>query len=548
MRRLLALAIFILTLLTQLATLQHCATPVAPTGGPRDTIPPQLVPEESTPNFQTDFRPEEIRLTFDEWVSLDGQEEIIISPPIVFPDGRRPTLDRRTLIFDLEGVDLRDSVTYVFNIGAAITDNNEDNPTENLRFVFATGPVLDTAEVSGTLVDAFSGDPLEATVFALFGNLADSAVVTENPTYFAQSDEEGAFTVYNVRPGRYRAVALQRNPAATNYFLDYEGNFSPLAVGFVDTVITVGPVTTEVGNIRLSPVPVPVRIADVDTSAYGTVKLRFNQPAENVVLTTGEEYIRRNDKDTALLYYQGILADTIIAGLDTFRMDTAYVTRLDTTDLPPLAISRRSRGAEAPVEGIRLLFNRPVRQADTSLLRLVQDTLPLPLRPRPLIELDSTDPNGLRIAFPFNEAAPYTVRFLPGAVTDYLGRSNSDTLVGEYRFQSAERYGQLTVELINLNPTFYYVVRLVKGDDAIIGTKRVIRERFAYTARYPALKPDTYTVEVLYDANRNGLYDGGDFRFFRQPEALRRVELAPLRPNWEVTETIDLEAAEVPRE
>ncbi|MEL7122328.1 MAG: hypothetical protein AAFO07_22980, partial [Bacteroidota bacterium] len=42
--------------------LQNCATPVAPTGGPRDEQPPQVVTSESTPNYQTNFVKQDIEL------------------------------------------------------------------------------------------------------------------------------------------------------------------------------------------------------------------------------------------------------------------------------------------------------------------------------------------------------------------------------------------------------------------------------------------------------------------------------------------------------
>jgi hypothetical protein len=80
-RYLLGGTLFVLVLITQALSLQRCATPTAPSGGARDTIGPQLVEEETTPNFQTNFFPEVIELTFDEWVELDQKQQILISPP-----------------------------------------------------------------------------------------------------------------------------------------------------------------------------------------------------------------------------------------------------------------------------------------------------------------------------------------------------------------------------------------------------------------------------------------------------------------------------------
>lgn len=544
MPKIIAVLVALTALLAQLFTLQHCATPTRPSGGPRDSIPPQLVAERSTPNFRTDFRPERIELTFDEWVTLDPQQEIIVSPPIVFPPAQRPQLRGKTLAFDLTGIPLRDSVTYVFNIGAAVQDVNEKNPTENLRFVFSTGPVLDTATVSGTLVDAYSGEPLEKTVFALFGNLADTAVYRENPTYFAQSDEAGRFTVYNVRPGTYRAVALLRNPGSTNYFLDFDGTFRPQSVGFVDTLVTVGPVATAVGAVRLSPVPVPVRITGVDSSAFGVTALTFNQPAEGVSLRYRGDYLRRNLRDTAYLYYRATPpADTVLAGLDTVFMDTLALDfgGREAGAVPGLVAQRGSAGRLNPGEGYELIFNRPIEKVDTAAVNLFRDTLDvrLPLR----YGIDTTYPGRVRFAHRWVSGVPYRLELLPGAVTDWLGQPNRDTITDVLNFDDADRFGKLTLNLTNLQPASWYIVRLLKGDEVVTTSQRVIRDRFETTLVYESLRPETYRLEVVFDLNRNGLYDGADFRYGRQAEAVRRLELQPLRANWEVEKSIDLGAS-----
>ena len=211
LHRLLLCCITALTLLALLPTTQSCATPTSPTGGPRDTIGPVLVPDETTPNFQTNFRPEEIVLTFDEWVELDAKQQILISPPVTFGPDQRPYLRKKSLVIPLEGVDLLDSVTYVVNVGGAVKDLNEGNPTTNLRFAFATGPKLDSASVSGTLVDAFTGEPVEDATFTLYQSAADSVITTENPTYFAQTDEDGADRIAGpARGGGRRSAGLRR--------------------------------------------------------------------------------------------------------------------------------------------------------------------------------------------------------------------------------------------------------------------------------------------------------------------------------------------------
>ncbi|NJB84753.1 hypothetical protein GGR26_000498 [Lewinella marina] len=541
-RKLLFFCCLALLTVAQFFGLQRCATPSPPNGGPRDTLGPVLVAEESTPNFQTNFRPERIELTFDEWVELDQQQEIIISPPIDLTGNNRPALRRRTLVIPLEGVELRDSVTYVVNIGAAVKDLNEGNPTENLRFVFSTGPVLDTASVSGNVVDAFSGEPLDEIAVTLYDNLADSAVFTENPTYFAQTDADGAFTISNVRPGRYRAVALQRNPAARGYYADYSGVFPPLSVGFLDSLVTVEDGTNAVGTIRLSPVPLAPRIVAAEVGNYGLIKLTLNQPAGGVDLRSDSTYVRANVNDTLLLYYRQAGPDTLRVGRNGVFPDSLVFNpdRVDPSFSSPLAVVNRPTSKVNPGEGIRLVFNRPVEELDTARVRLYRDTLPGAVGFT--YEIDSLSPAEVRLRPARAQAAPYRLEMLPGAVRDWYGEENRDSIVRAVNVESTELYGDLVIFFTNLNPTIDYILRLInENNQVILGSRRYIDEQFEYVAEYKSLSPGTYRMELIYDSNGNERYDVGDLRFGLQPEVVQRFEIEPLRANWTVEKRIDLE-------
>src|SRR6478609_8521612 len=73
---------WLLILLATCLLAQQCAKQTAPTGGPKDIIPPQLV--RSTPeNKGVNFKGKEIQLTFDELVQLNNpREQLIVTPSI----------------------------------------------------------------------------------------------------------------------------------------------------------------------------------------------------------------------------------------------------------------------------------------------------------------------------------------------------------------------------------------------------------------------------------------------------------------------------------
>jgi len=538
-RTLLALAGFLLVFITQLFTLQHCATPTSPSGGARDSIGPVLIEEETTPNFQTNFRPEEIVITFDEWVEQDAKQEIIISPPLALGPDNQPYLRRRSLVIPLQGLELRDSVTYVVNIGSAIKDLNEGNPTENLRFVFATGPVLDSATVSGTLVEDFTGEPVDGATFTLYSNLSDTATTTENPTYFAQTDEEGSFTIYNIRPGRYRAVGLVRNPGATNYYVDLNGTFKPLSIGFIDSLLTVNDGNTEIGTVRISPVGVPAKVIGVDTAAAGRIAITMNQRAEKIDLRTNRtDYLRYNVRDTINLFFRDPGADTIFVGRDAIFRDTIVVNAAGSLPAGAPEVVAGPGATTNPATGLVFFFDQPLERVDTSLISLRRDTLPgrLPFR----YDLDSLYPGEITLRTGWAQNTQYFLDILPGALTGWNNQSNRDTISRKFRVENPESFGTLSLSVQDLDTTLSYVLSLVKKEEVVSGTRRFIRRRGEYFVTYRGLRPGDYQVELIYDGNDNQRYDAGNFLNRRQPELIRRFKIEALRANWEVEEVIEL--------
>ena len=85
---------FSLLLALMVVFLASCAAPKSPTGGPVDTLPPVIIAEESTPNQQTNFKEDEITITFDEWFTIKVvSTQLVISPlmpeqPVVKQKGK----------------------------------------------------------------------------------------------------------------------------------------------------------------------------------------------------------------------------------------------------------------------------------------------------------------------------------------------------------------------------------------------------------------------------------------------------------------------------
>jgi hypothetical protein len=209
-----------------------CAKISAPTGGPRDRLPPVVV--KSVPlNSSTNFRGKSISVTFDEYVVLDNiTDKFMVSPPMkkkprVFIKGKSVNVE-----FDDK---LKDSTTYTFYFQDAIKDLNEGNILQNFQFVFSTGPVIDSLSVTGNVYTSLNLEAPEKTLALMYTNLEDSAVIKNLPDYISRVDADGYFRIDNVRAGRYRLYALKDDDNSKNY------NRVEEEFAFMDSLIVVTP-------------------------------------------------------------------------------------------------------------------------------------------------------------------------------------------------------------------------------------------------------------------------------------------------------------------
>ena len=176
-----------------------------PQGGPRDTIPPMVV-KESPMNGSLNFDAKRIEIHFDEYIQLDNvQKNVLISPPQQTPPEVKAIGKNVSVVFNEP---LQDSTTYTIGFGAAICDYNEKTPLHDYVYSFSTGDVIDSLSISGRVYDAANLNPISDVLVGVHTNHADSALGTIPFARIARANEEGYFTIHNMRSGIYRLYAL----------------------------------------------------------------------------------------------------------------------------------------------------------------------------------------------------------------------------------------------------------------------------------------------------------------------------------------------------
>lgn len=231
MKRLFFSLFTIIVFIKFLVLLPGCANPIAPSGGPRDSLPPLLTdvtPPDSTRNFTS----KKITFTFDEFIELQNvRENLVISP---LPKNE-PTVTAKLHSLTVTIKDtLEDNTTYSYNFGDAIKDINEGNVAKNFTYVFSTGKTIDSFELRGNIIVAQTGKTDSTLVAMLYNTTDDSAVVKQKPRYIAKVNGSGNFTFRHLPAGTFVLYGLKDESG------QYRFTSNKQLFAFADKPITTG--------------------------------------------------------------------------------------------------------------------------------------------------------------------------------------------------------------------------------------------------------------------------------------------------------------------
>lgn len=218
----------LMSALVVLGILYSCASIGRLEGGPIDEDPPRFVASTPLPG-ELNSKRSKVTLEFDEFIKLDKpSEKIVVSPPqvqqpVIKSNGKKVTVTLQD--------SMRANTTYTIDFADAIQDNNESNPLSNFTFTFATGDVLDTMAVAGTVLNASNLEPVKGILVGLHSNLADTVLTTLPFERVGRTDSRGQFSIRGVSPGRYHIFALQ--DADQNYYYSQPTE----VIAFSDSII-----------------------------------------------------------------------------------------------------------------------------------------------------------------------------------------------------------------------------------------------------------------------------------------------------------------------
>jgi hypothetical protein len=540
-KKLLAICSTLLSLLWYLSlglSSSSCAQIVNPTGGPRDTIPPILDTLLSSPNEVIRFEKQDLYFTFDEFLNLQSPaEQVIITPPLDY-NFEVELKKFKTVIFKFaEEEILKEDVTYSINFGNAIKDYTEGN-VYDLRYVFSTGDYIDSLELKGKVLDAFSNEPVDKTLVMLYTSLQDSVVRTEKPFYFTKTDNQGLYHFKNLRADTFKLIALvDKN---VNYLFDLESEF----IGFIDSAVVLTDSFFQPIQLDIFQEVQALKIIEKDIKTKGVATFTFNREPDSLNISIDRyqnmEYILEEDQLQIWYNPKGDTAVQVILDHPNFR-DTFYLSTADKSFEMEKHVIRRpnsnmSKNKLLPNSDLQLIFEEPINITDSFNAHIYVDSIFIDSVG--IAKRDTTDHRIVWIPLPSDTFKTKILQFLPGSFTT-IHEKKQDSLKFRYEYATSEVLSGLTLSINGLDSTLTYQGH-IKLKEAIIESFSV-DEKASYTTTFTPLFPGEYTLELIEDKNRNGAWDTGNYNLKEHAEKRRIFTLEKLRENWEVESIINWE-------
>nr|WP_309754895.1 Ig-like domain-containing protein [Flavobacterium sp.] len=521
-----------------------CAKRGSITGGLKDTIAPVL--KASYPeNFSKNFKGNEIKLVFDENIKLKNlNKQLIISPPMKYEPLILPTTPSKTITIKIKDT-LLPNTTYSFNFGQSIADNNEGNPFNQFKYVFSTGNYIDSLSLRGKVKSAYDKEVesfVSVLLYEVNDTFTDSIVYNQTPKYVTNTlDSLKTFQLENLKAGKYLLVALK----------DYNSNnkYNPKTdkIGFIKELITIPNDT--VYELELFKEKLPFKTFKPTQASGNRLLMGFEGKLNNgkdrpkTILKNGTDDLTHivtkfPKKDSLQIWFKPIKTDSLRLAVAKDKYEANFTFKIkdqkkDTLNLSAVQINDLKFRDRFTIESSTPLAT--VENLKISLLNKAKIAVPF------TTEYDDFNQK-LYFDFKKEPSENYTIRILPGALTDFFEKSN-DTLNFKLNTKPVEDYGNLTVILANAKQ-FPVIIELTNEKGDVLASEFTEEKT---TLNFNLIDPALYSLRAIYDTNKNKEWDSGNYlEKLQAEEVIYFSKEIDVRANWDVNQIFDLSIPYLP--
>lgn len=583
-----------------------CASIGRPEGGARDEEPPVFVSSNPAPGT-TNMTAKRITVTFNENIQLeDAFSKVVTSPPSKTPptvraNGKHLTVEfRDTLVAN---------ATYTIDFADAIKDLNEGNILDGFALEFSTGDSIDSLRISGMVLEAKTLEPQQGMLVGIHSNLSDTALTTLPFERIARTNQYGQFTVRGMAPGRYRVYAVDdvnrdykwdRSERLAFYEYTVSPTVETIAVGdtlrdkqgedslvfrqgwhyLPDDILLMAfnedynpqyikdYLRPERNRININFAAKSDSLAEltivdgVDDSLRGLSWREWALMAPNPTRDTldywiiNPEVIASDSLRLALRYMKEDTANQLAWTSDTLRFffrepknakqQKPKEEEADTVPDIPNKLSVRIYGSATQDinKPLRVEFSEPLASIDSSAIHieLLKDTLWIPLTDGTTMLPDTLSPLLRRVwDIKWEPDVKYRIIADSAAFVSVYGQHNPRVEMS-VTTKKPDDYSTVIFHIAGLDSIPAYLQLLSSGDEAqfygAANSQGVVE--------IPFVTPGTYYARLFLDANRNGVWDTGDYASGVQPEeTFYYQKKLVLKQNWDLEETWDIYATPV---
>lgn len=523
--------------------LAGCAVIQPPNGGDKDVKAPHVVryePDSAARNFSG----QKISIQFDEYVQLnDVQNQLIISPPL----NEQPDVQvRQKKVVITFHEPLRSNSTYTINFGNAVRDIAEGNIKDNFRYVFSTGPEIDTLRAGGKVVNAFTNAPQKGVLVMLYDQLSDSVPYKQRPFYFAKTKDDGSFSMTNLHPGTYKIFAL------TDADADYKFSNAEENIAFSETNLELNGNNDTIKLRMFREERNDNQLKKITQPFPGKIVFEFNRPVPSlkaegldVMPATARFRSEWNTRvDSMTFWLHNYEPDTLRLQLseNNLPFDTAEVrvakpdkktkSKAGSTvrNLFQLSTNTVRENKLGVRDQLMVISTTPVEKLDMEKIILRRGKKIIPFK----ATLDPVNKRTITFNMPFEEDSAYSLIIPAGTMTDFFDLKN-DTLKQSFVVRRYSEYGSVKLTLDNITAGKNYILQLLDDKGTMLKEETITGDK---QLQFDLLLPGSYSLRLIDDVNKNGKWDTGNYLGHLQPESVYYYS-APMkiRAGWDMEVT-----------
>jgi hypothetical protein len=587
MKRIVALALLLALFAAACIASHSCAnTTTAPSGGPKDTLPPVLL-KITPPTGATSFPTTDgkITLLYNEYTIVDQAKsnDILLSPPTK----RRPKtkVKGKNIIVTLQDT-LKADQTYTLDFGQALVDNNEKNPAPRLVYTFSTGETIDSLYFTGNVIDSKTLLPVKGALVTAYMDQSDSACLKALPDAAVKTDDWGFFVMRNLRDTLYQIFVHTNKDGKYIYNPDED------EIGFLDslyhpvrvvndsipelhsfdmkdtihcraresmiTLVTFkelqtaqylqnsGRVTERQGFLKFSAADVQINSLEFVGIPDSTVIIQYNRTRDSLDFWIDTDYR---------------LDDSLLIRINYMKTDSTGVLAPEEEQLSlavkqPEGTSQPSRNKQQQPD---TTFQLKVTASDETVEQLgvsIESALPITRIVRDSLVLYETNPKGQRSEKTYifkqdsTDIRRYIVTPAQALVKGYeyelsipqgtffnLDKLPNATATAKFKVPQAENLSQLQLVLSGVDS--HYIVELTDEKGSKVFRTHQVNKDGSYL--FPYLQAGRFMIRITCDKNGNGYADTGNLLERKQPEVVRFFESSPGNKVLDIPESTDIE-------